>query len=178
MGSSSSTCSSPPSSSISCLPPSPASSITTSLAVSHKKTRLLSPTQQDQHLPLPYPSSAFWNTAPGSLDAFATPPLTPTYGRHLCSVGITSAGSSLTSASLHAPNRIRSPPGLIPLPTQQPIRPRPIPPPRHPPTLTPGMTDWESVSWPYLYSLLHTRALPPSNFGLGRVNHFFPPSVP
>ncbi|KAK4290750.1 hypothetical protein Pmani_036380, partial [Petrolisthes manimaculis] len=119
--------------------------------VCHKKTRLFSPTQDHQHLPLPYNSSAFWPTAHNPLDAFTNPPFTHTaYSRHLASAGISSAGLSstgptLTSASLHAPNRIRSPPGLIPLPThQQPIRPRPIPLPRHPTALTPGMTDWDS----------------------------------
>ncbi|KAK4326831.1 hypothetical protein Pmani_002663 [Petrolisthes manimaculis] len=190
---SSSSCSSPSS----CLPhpslpPSPVPSITSnSPIVCHKKTRLFSTTQDHQHLPLPYNSSAFWPTAHNPLDAFTNPPFTHTaYSRHLASAGISSAGLSsaglsstgptLTSASLHAPNRIRSPPGLIPLPThQQPIRPRPIPLPRHPTALTPGMTDWDSVSLPYLaYSLLHTRALPPTHLGLGTVRHFFPPSVP
>ncbi|KAK3881092.1 hypothetical protein Pcinc_014443 [Petrolisthes cinctipes] len=193
MGSSSS-CSSPSS----CLPhpslpPSPVPSITSnSPIVCHKKTRLFSPTQDHQHLPLSYNSSAYWHTAHNPLDAFATSPFThTTYSRHLASAGISSAGlssaglsstgPSLSSASIHAPNRIRSPPGLIPLPThQQPIRPRPIPLPRHPPALTPGMTDWDPVSLPYLaYSLLHTRALPPTHLGLcTAVRPFFPPSVP
>nr|ARK36620.1 iDmrt1 [Sagmariasus verreauxi] len=74
--------------------------------------------------------------------------------------------------------RLRSPPALIPLPQNQPVRPHPVRPPTFPPSM-----DWDPVSLPYLaYSLLHTRnyngTLPTSTFGLGKVAPFLHSSVP
>lgn len=79
--------------------------------------------------------------------------------------------------------RMRSPPALIPLPQQQPVRPQPVSPLR-PPVLPPSM-EWDPVSLPCLaYSLLHTRTyeytrtLPPPHFGLSQVTPLLHPSVP
>ena len=77
--------------------------------------------------------------------------------------------------------RMRSPPALIPLSQQQPVRPQPLSPLR-PPGLPPSM-EWDPVSIPCLaYSLLHTRTyartLPPPHFGLTQVTPLLHPSVP
>lgn len=77
--------------------------------------------------------------------------------------------------------RMRSPPALIPLPQQQPVRPQPVSPLR--PPGFPASMEWEHVNLPCLaYSLLHThtysRTLPPHHFGLSRVAPLLHPSVP
>lgn len=129
-----------------------------------KKTRFAL-TSEDLHMSY---SRGFWGGS--QLEAGFTPvrdDLPLTYRR------LTSTDSSDV--------RMRSPPALIPLPQQQPVRPQPLSPLR-PPGL-PASMEWDHVSLPCLaYSLLHTRTytrtLPPPQIGLSRVAPLLHPSVP